>query len=293
MSERALDLDPALIQASGLKKSYRDINALDGFDLTLRPGQIVGLIGPNGSGKTTAIKTLLGLCRRNGGELSVLGRDPAANRAKIMSQTAYIADTGILPRWMKISDLIDCFEGLHPSFNRARLDETLADTEIRRDKKVQTLSKGMNVQLHLALIMAIDARLLVLDEPTLGLDQIYRQKFYHMLVNDYASAERSILITTHEVREIEHLLTDVVFINHGRNVLDIETAALEDRFAKLIAEPAAAESARRLGPLSELQTLQGVEFIFDGVSRGQLKELGAVHTPNLAELFVAVVGGQQ
>ncbi len=293
MSEPALALDTPLIQARGLQKSYRDVQALDGFDLTLRPGQIVGLIGPNGSGKTTAIKTLLGLCRRNGGELTVLGRDPAANRAEIMRETAYIADTGILPRWMKIADLIDCFEGLHPSFNRARLDETLAGTEIRREKKVQTLSKGMNVQLHLALIMAIDARLLVLDEPTLGLDQIYRQKFYHMLVNDYASEERSILITTHEVREIEHLLTDVVFLSHGKNVLDIETSALESRFSKLIAEPAVADSARSLGPLSELQTLQGVEFIFDGVSRAQLKELGAVHTPNLAELFVAVVGGQQ
>ena len=286
-------LDNVLIRARGLKKSYRDVKALDGFDLTLAGGQIVGLIGPNGSGKTTAIKTLLGLCHRNGGELTVLGQDPAANRAEIMRETAYVADTGILPRWMKISDLIDCFEGLHPSFNRARLDETLADTEIRRDKKVQALSKGMNVQLHLALIMAIDARLLVLDEPTLGLDQIYRQKFYHMLVNDYASEERSILITTHEVREIEHLLTDVVFINHGRNVLDIQTAALDDRFTKLIAEPATAEAARGLRPLSELQTLQGMEFIFDGVERRQLQELGAVSTPNLAELFVAVVGGQQ
>lgn len=293
MSEAALEMDTALIQARDLRKHYREVKALNGFDLTLRPGQIVGLIGPNGSGKTTAIKTLLGLCHRNGGELTVLGRDPAASRAEIMRQTAYIADTGILPRWMKISDLIDCFEGLHPSFNRARLDATLADTEIRRDKKVQTLSKGMNVQLHLALIMAIDARLLVLDEPTLGLDQIYRQKFYHMLVNDYASEARSILITTHEVREIEHLLTDVVFINHGKNVLDIETSALEDRFTKLIAEPAAADAARRHAPLSELQTLQGVEFIFDGVSRSTLQELGAVHTPNLAELFVAVVGGQQ
>jgi len=293
MNDAAVPTHDTLIQARGLKKSYRDVQALNGFDLDLRPGRIVGLIGPNGSGKTTAIKTLLGLCRRNGGELTVLGRDPADGRTEIMRETAYIADTGILPRWMKISDLIDCFEGLHPSFNRARLDETLADTEIRRDKKVQALSKGMNVQLHLALIMAIDARLLVLDEPTLGLDQIYRQKFYHMLVNDYASAERSILITTHEVREIEHLLTDVIFLNHGRSSLTIETSALEDRFAKLIADPVAADAARALNPLSELKTLQGIEFIFDGVAHQQLAELGAVHTPNLAELFVAVVGGRQ
>ena len=293
MSEPAHELNAPLIEAQGLRKSYRDVKALDGFDLTLRPGQIVGLIGPNGSGKTTAIKTLLGLCRRSGGALNVLGLDPAAHRAAIMRQTAYIADTGILPRWMKISDLIDCFEGLHPSFNRSRLDQTLAGTEIRREKKVQTLSKGMNVQLHLALIMAIDARLLVLDEPTLGLDQIYRQKFYHMLVNDYASEERSILVTTHEVREIEHLLTDVVFLSQGRNVLDIETAALGDRFTKLIVERAAAEAARSFEPISEVQTLQGVEFIFDGVSRSELQAFGTASNPNLAELFVAVVGGQQ
>lgn len=295
MSEAAV-LSPdsaSTIMARGLKKSYRDVQALDGFDLTLAPGQILGLIGPNGSGKTTAIKTLLGLCRRTGGDLSVLGRDPAAGRAEVMRQTAYIADTGILPRWMKISDLIDCFEGLHPSFSRARLEETLTGTDIRPDRKVQTLSKGMNVQLHLALIMAIDARLLVLDEPTLGLDQIYRQKFYHMLVNDYASAERSILITTHEVREIEHLLTNVVFINRGRNVLDMETSALKGRFSKLIAGPADADAARALQPLSEQKSLQGVEFIFDGVDRTRLRELGAVSSPNLAELFVAVVEGSR
>lgn len=289
----AIPTTGSVISARGLKKSYRDVQALDGFNLELVPGQILGLIGPNGSGKTTAIKTLLGLCRRKAGELTVLGRDPANNRAEVMRETAYIADTGILPRWMKIEDLIDCFAGLHPSFNRDRFDSTLADTEIRREKRVQTLSKGMNVQLHLALIMAIDARLLVLDEPTLGLDQIYRQKFYHMLVNDYASDERSILITTHEVREIEHLLTDVVFINHGRNVLDIETAALQSRFSKLITGPAEADAARALNPLSELKSLQGVEFIFDGVERARLSELGEVTSPNLAELFVAVVGGSQ
>lgn len=293
MSEAAPELDAGVIRARGLKKNYRDVHALNGFDLHLAPGQILGLIGPNGAGKTTAIKTLLGLCRRSGGELTVLGRDPARNRAEVMRETAYIADTGILPRWMKVADLIDCFAGLHPSFNRTRLDETLAGTEIRRDRKVQALSKGMNVQLHLALIMAIDARLLVLDEPTLGLDQIYRQKFYHMLVNDYASAERSILISTHEVREIEHLLTNVVFIDHGRNVLDIETEAIEQRFTRLMTSPEQAEAARALSPLSELKTLQGIEFLFDGAPRERLRELGEASTPNLAELFVAVVGGGQ
>jgi len=282
--------DPScLIRARGLEKSYGDVRALAGFDLDLPPGRILGLMGPNGSGKTTAIKTLLGLTRRNDGDLSVLGLDPFAHRAEVMRSTAYIADTGILPRWMKVDDLIDCFEGLHPSFDRSRLDQALSGTEIRPDKKVQTLSKGMNVQLHLALIMAIDAHLLVLDEPTLGLDQIYRQRFYETLIGDYASESRSILITTHEVREIEHLLSDVVFLNHGRKVLDIEMAGIEARYAKLAADPARLDAARALGPLREHPTLNGMELIFDGVERVKLKEYGTVTTPNLAELFVAVV----
>lgn len=282
-----------VIQAQGLEKSYGDVKALAGFDLNLPAGRILGLIGPNGSGKTTAIKTILGLCRRQGGTLSVLGLDPLKHRAEVMASTAYIADTGILPRWMKIADLIDCFEGLHPSFDRRRLDAALADTEIRRDKKVQTLSKGMHVQLHLALIMAIDARLLVLDEPTLGLDQIYRQKFYHALVNDYASDERSILITTHEVREIEHLLTHVIFINHGRSVLDLDMASVGDSFTRLTVSEADAERARQLSPIYESRTLDGAEFIFRDADAAALDGLGQTSRPNLAELFVAVIGADR
>ena len=281
-----------VIEARGLSKTFRDVSALDGFDLTLAPGQILGLIGPNGSGKTTAIKTLLGLCRRDSGNLSVLGMDPAHKRAAVMRHTAFIADTGILPRWMKISDLIKCFEGLHPSFDRGRLDAALADTEIRLDKRVQTLSKGMNVQLHLALIMAIDAELLVLDEPTLGLDQLYRQKFYQSLINDYAQENRSILITTHEVREIEHLLTHVVFMYRGRGVLALEMESIAERFHKLTVTPNHAEAARALHPMIENASLQGVEFIYEGNSGAALAPLGEVSTPNLAELFVAVIGGR-
>ncbi len=282
-----------VIEAQGLEKSYGDVKALAGFDLNLPAGRILGLIGPNGSGKTTAIKTILGLCRRQGGTLAVLGLDPLKHRAEVMASTAYIADTGILPRWMKIADLIDCFEGLHPSFDRRRLDAALADTEIRRDKKVQTLSKGMHVQLHLALIMAIDARLLVLDEPTLGLDQIYRQKFYHALVNDYASDERSILITTHEVREIEHLLTHVIFINHGRSVLDLDMASVGDSFTRLTVSEAEAERARQLSPIYESRTLDGAEFIFRDADAATLTGLGQTSRPNLAELFVAVIGADR
>jgi ABC-2 type transport system ATP-binding protein len=280
-----------LIEARQLSKHYGKVQALDGFDLTLPPGRVLGLIGPNGSGKTTAIKTLLGLCRRNSGSLSVLGLDPAGNRPAVMLQTAYIADTNILPRWMKVADLIDCVEGLHPSFDRSRMDAALEGTDVRRDSRVHTLSKGMNVQLHLALILAIDARLLVLDEPTLGLDQIYRQRFYHALLNDYADQTRSILITTHEVREVEHLLTDVVFLNHGRKVLELEMASLAEQFQKLLAPESSVETARALSPLSELTTNAGVEFIFRSADPSALKELGAVSAPNLAELFVAVVGG--
>jgi ABC-2 type transport system ATP-binding protein len=280
----------SVIEARGLHKSYRDVQALNGFDLTIEPGRIVGLIGPNGSGKTTAIKTLLGLCHRDSGTLQVLGIDPARNRKAVMRHTAYIADTGILPRWMKVRDLIECFAGLHPNFDPDRVLEALTTTEIRADKKIQTLSKGMHVQLHLALIMAIDARLLVLDEPTLGLDLLFRQKFYHMLVNDYANDERSILITTHEVREIEHLLTDVVFIDHGRVVLNLEMEAIGDHYAKLIAPTANVDAAKALSPISELPTLKGVEFIYRDADRSALAPLGELTTPNLPDLFVAVVG---
>ena len=280
----------SIIDAQNLHKAYGDVKALDGFHLNVEPGRIVGLIGPNGSGKTTAIKTILGLNRRNRGSLSVLGYDPARHRKEVMLETAYIADTGILPRWMKVRDLIDCFAGLHPRFNRSRMEASLADTEIRPNKKIQTLSKGMHVQLHLALIMSIEARLLVLDEPTLGLDLLFRQKFYHTLINDYASDQRSILITTHEVREIEHLLTDVVFIDHGVSVLEMEMDTIGERFFKITVDANHTEAARALGPLSELPTLQGVEYIFRDVDQTALAQLGELATPNLPELFVAVVG---
>ncbi|MGE0621138.1 MAG: ABC transporter ATP-binding protein [Pseudomonadales bacterium] len=284
---------PPLIRARGLQKTYGDVQALTGFDLDLPPGRILGLMGPNGAGKTTAIKTLLGLTRREAGELAVLGLDPFTHRAAVMRHTAYIADTGILPGWMTVRDLVDCFAGLHPSFDRARLDRALAGTDVRRASRVRTLSKGMHVQLHLALIMAIDARLLVLDEPTLGLDQIYRQRFYEMLIGDFAGESRSILITTHEVREIEHLLTDVVFLDHGRKVLEIGTADIERRYAKVAVKPDCLDAARALNPLKAFTTLHGVELVFDGVDRSALSRFGVVTTPNLAELFVAVVEAGQ
>jgi len=280
----------SVIQATGLKKSFGDVAALDGLDFNVGRGRIVGLIGPNGSGKTTAIKSILGMARIDGGHLDVLGFNPARDRKALMSRTAYIADTGILPRWMKVSDLIDFVEGVHSSFNRARAEEALARTDIRTDKKVQALSKGMHVQLHLALILAIEVELLVLDEPTLGLDILYRQQFYDTLLNDFYEENRSILITTHEVREIEHILTDVIFINRGRQCLALEMDKVGAEFVKLNVTPDKESEARARQPLGERSSLKGREFIYRGADQASLAELGEVSTPNLPELFVAVVG---
>lgn len=280
----------SVIQAKGLKKSFGDVTALDGLDLDVAPGRIVGLIGPNGSGKTTAIKAILGMAHIDDGHLTVLGLNPSTERKALMSRTAYIADTGTLPRWMKVSDLIDFVEGVHSSFNRARAEDALAKTDIRIDKKVQALSKGMHVQLHLALILAIEVELLVLDEPTLGLDILYRQQFYDTLLNDYYEENRSILVTTHEVREIEHILTDVIFINRGRKCLALEMDKVGTEFAKLNVAPDKESEARARQPLSERNSLQGREFIYRGADQASLAELGEVSTPNLPELFVAVVG---
>lgn len=279
-----------LINATGLHKSFGDVAALDGLDLCVEPGHIVGLIGPNGSGKTTALKSILGLSRLDSGELDVLGMNPAAQRKALMQRTAYIADVGILPRWMRVGQLLDFVAGVHPSFKREVAEANLARTDVRVDKRIRGLSKGMNVQLHLAIVLAIEADLLVLDEPTLGLDIIYRQQFYDSVLNDYFTEHRSILITTHEVREIEHILTDVVFIHKGHNVLNLSMDSLAAEFTKLTVAKADAESIRALNPLAEKQSLQGTEFIFRGADPQTLADRGELTTPNLPELFIAVMG---
>ena len=280
----------SVIEARGLAKRYKDVHALDGLDLALQPGQIMGLIGPNGSGKTTAINAMLGLNQLDSGQLSVMGKDPARERASLMEDVAYIADTGILPRWMKVKDLIDYVANIHPKFNREVAYGHLAKTEIKTNKKVRVLSKGMHVQLHLALVLAIDAPLLVLDEPTLGLDILYRQQFYDAVLNDYFNEERSILVTTHEVREIEHILTDVTFIHKGKAALSVAMADISAGYFKLLA---GGEVDLPVTPLSQKKTLQGTEYIVTGVDRSQLTKYGEVATPNLAELFVAIVEGQR
>ncbi|QJR12946.1 Vitamin B12 import ATP-binding protein BtuD [Usitatibacter rugosus] len=277
------------IEARGLRKTYGTTAALDGVDLRVEEGRILGLIGPNGAGKTTALNAILGLtpCQ---GELKVLGRDPWKERDELMREACFIADVAVLPRWIKVSQAVDYVAGVHPRFDRAKADAFLAKTTLPRDKKVGKLSKGMVTQLHLALVMAIDAKLLVLDEPTLGLDILFRKQFYDSLLNDYFDGKRTILVTTHQVEEIQHVLTDVAFINRGRIVLDSSMEAFEGRFSEVMVMPENAEAARALSPLHERQVFGRSILLYDNANRTRLAELGEVRTPSIADVFVALIG---
>jgi ABC-2 type transport system ATP-binding protein len=277
-----------VIRAQGLSRSYGSTVALDSVDFEIPVGRIVGLIGPNGAGKTTALKAILGLGPYEG-ELSVLGLDPRRQRAELMQQVSFIADVAVLPRWLRVRQAIDITSGLHPRFSREKAEAFLDQTEIKRDSRIGALSKGMVTQLHLALVMAIDARLLVLDEPTLGLDIIYRKDFYAALLNDYFDGERTILLTTHQVEEVEHILTDLMFISHGRIVLNESMDALGDKFLELATRPDRAAEARSLGPLSERQGLGRHHFVFENRPREELAPLGEIRVPGVADLFVAKV----
>lgn len=281
----------SVIAATRLEKRYGDQRALDDFSMQVEAGRIVGLIGPNGSGKTTALKSMLGLARLQGGSLKVLGLDPYQQRPELMRRSTYIADVGILPRWMRISDLLNTVAAINPAFDQSAAIARLAQTDIRLHKRVRTLSKGMTVQLHLALVLASNVELLVLDEPTLGLDILYRQAFYDAVLSDYFEQQRAIVITTHEVREVEHILTDVVFIHRGRNVLSTAMDAIPQRFTKVTAGTDAREALEALAPLAIRQTLQGTIAVFDGADADALASFGTVTTPNLTDLFVAIVGG--
>ena len=280
----------AVIKAKGLRKAYKNTVALDGIDLELGEGRILGLIGPNGAGKTTALNAILGLAPFEG-QLEVLGLDPWMRRDALMREVCFIADVAVLPRWIRVNQALDYMTGVHPRFDRAKAEGFLAKTAIKRTSRVRELSKGMVAQLHLALVMAIDARLLVLDEPTLGLDLLYRKSFYDSLLGDYFDGRRSILVTTHQVEEIEHILTDVVFLNQGRIVLNAGMDQLEQRFAQVIVGPEQLEAARALKPIHERHALGRSALLYDGVPRAQLAQFGEVRTPGLADLFISVIGG--
>lgn len=281
----------ACIEARGLRKIYGDTVALAGVDLTVQEGRILGLIGPNGAGKSTALNAILGLTSHEG-SLKVLGRDPWTERDQLMRDVCFIADVAVLPRWIRVSQAIDYVAGVHPRFNRAKVEAFLAKTDIKRSSRVRELSKGMVTQLHLALVMAIDARLLVLDEPTLGLDLLYRKQFYDTLLNDYFDGDRTIVVTTHQVEEIQHILTDVMFINGGRIVLDCSMEAFDDRYLEVMVLPEHAAAARALGPIHERQVFGRTIMLFDKVERERLAPLGDVRTPSIADVFVAVMGGK-
>ena len=281
----------AVVTAQGLTKAYKKKLALDGASFQIPAGRIVGLIGPNGAGKTTALKAILGLIPFQG-DLKVLGKDPRSERDELMNDICFIADVAVLPRWIRVREVAGFVEGVHPRFSRERFERFIANTQLRPDMKVKEMSKGMIVQLHLALVMAIDARLLVLDEPTLGLDILYRKQFYQRLLEDYFDEEKTILITTHQVEEVEHILTDVMFIRDGKVVLDAPMEAVGERYIEVLVDGDKLEAARALKPIDERALAFGkTVMLFDGIPQNQLRELGDTRIPGLADLFVATMKG--
>jgi ABC-2 type transport system ATP-binding protein len=280
----------AVISASGLSKQYKTTLALDKVSFQIEPGRIVGLIGPNGAGKTTALKAILGLTDFTG-ELNVLGFDPRRQRDQLMGEVCFIADVAVLPRWIKVSQAVDFVAHVHPRFDRAKCEAFLARTKLQPNQRVRQLSKGMIVQLHLALVMAIDARLLILDEPTLGLDILYRKQFYQSLLEDYFDENKTIIVTTHQVEEVEHILTDLMFIRDGKIVLDADMDAIGERFIEVMVNAPQADAARALKPLDERQVFGKCIFLFDGVARAQLEALGETRRPSISDLFVATMKG--
>ena len=280
----------SLVSARNVSKSYGDVRAVDDVSFDIEKGKITGLIGPNGAGKTTLLKAVLGLTDCEG-SLSVLGLDPFRQRKELMQNICFIADVAVLPRWIRVAQLLDFIEVVHPRFSRSQAEELLAQTKIKPNSKVRELSKGMVTQFHLSIITAIDAKLLVLDEPTLGLDIIFRKEFYGNLLNDYFDGERTILITTHQVEEIENLLTDLMFINDGRIVLDAPMDDLPERYVELLASGEEAEAARQLNPIYEREVFGKKVLMFEDVSRDRLEGMGEIRTPGVADLFVAKVKG--
>src|SRR2546422_8642796 len=286
----------ATIEARGLRKVFGTTVALDDVDLRVEEGRILGLIGPNGAGKTTALNAILGLTSYEG-NLTVLGRDPWNAREELMRDVSFIADVAVLPRWIRVSQLLDYVAGVHPRFDRAKAENFLARTTIKHTSKVRELSKGMVAQLHLAIVMAIDARLLVLDEPTLGLDILFRKQFYDSLLNDYFDRSSTIVATTHQVEELQHILTDLMFIDRGRIVLSCTMEEFESRYVEVTVNPDQVAAARALKPMYEREVFGRSILLFDrrinqNIDRQQLAALGDVRTPSIADLFVAVIKNQ-
>lgn len=279
-----------IIHARNLSKQYGTTKALDAVSFDIEAGRIVGLIGPNGAGKTTALKAILGLTDFDG-ELSVLGLDPRKQRTELMEQVCFIADVAVLPRWIRVREAVEFVAGVHPRFSREKCQTFLAHTKIEPGMRVRELSKGMIVQLHLALVMAIDAKLLVLDEPTLGLDILYRKSFYESLLGDYFDENKTIIVTTHQIEEIENILTDLMFIRDGKIVLAATMDEVAERYAEVMVNPDKVDAARALNPLNERQIFGKSIFLFDGVERTRLAELGELHKPSVADLFVATMKG--
>src|SRR5438552_2264804 len=286
--ERRVAEDMATIEARGLRKAFGTTVALDGIDLRVEEGRILGLVGPNGAGKTTALNAILGLTPYQG-ELKVLGRDPWNERNQLMRDVSFIADVAVLPRWIRVTHLLDYIAGVHPRFNRTKAESFLSKTTIKRTSKVRELSKGMVAQLHLALVMAIDAKLLVLDEPTLGLDILYRKQFYDSLLNDYFDHSRTIVVTTHQVEEVQDVLTDLMFIDRGRIALQCSMEEFDSRYVEVMVNPEHVAAARALKPIHERPVFGRSVLLFDHVDRDQLAVLGEVRRPSIADLFVDVM----
>jgi len=280
----------AVISAKGLSKRYGNSVAVDNISFEIPAGRIIGLIGPNGSGKTTTLKAALGLIPFDG-ELKVLGKDPRTERDELMKDVCFIADVAVLPRWLRVSEAVDFVAGVHPKFDRKKAERYLAHTKLKPSMKVKEMSKGMIVQLHLALVMAIDAKLLVLDEPTLGLDILYRKQFYQNLLEDYFDENKTIIVTTHQVEEIEHILSDLMFIREGKIVLSATMDEVGERFVEVMVPAANIEAAKALKPIDERLIFGKAIMLFDGVPRAQLAELGETRNPGIADLFVATMKG--
>lgn len=282
----------AIIEAQGLTKKFGSFTAVDDVSFSVDSGRIVGLIGPNGAGKTTLLNAVLGLTPFDG-ELQVMGLDPFRQRKELMQKIAFVSDVAVLPKWIVVGKLLDFVEAVHPNFSKRKARDFLSDSKIKGDAKVASLSKGMVVQLHLAIIMAIDASLLILDEPTLGLDIIYRKDFYARLLGDYYDDDKTIIVTTHQVEEIEHILTDILFIDDGRLVLDSSLEDVASRFVEVMAGAGQKDALEALAPIARQDAFGKVVYIFDGIEESRLKEFGETRTPSVADLFVAVLRGQK